>query len=165
MVLRCTEKLLRRLPAIGKETSHACGATLLGDWYGHLLSINRRRLVLLISEHSRLPVLLPARDLAHLPWHLAGSLSRILATMPISAHKIRDEIAAMQGAPFGPTASRSLLGTINDFAYALHWEINGTSDDELFMAALKLSKTLVGPLAYRNPREVTIGLLADAKRA
>ena len=61
VVLRCTRRLLMRLKYQDEDTP-AESTTRLGDWYGTLIRMGRRHVLLFISERSRLPVLLPARD-------------------------------------------------------------------------------------------------------
>lgn len=58
---RCTAKLLRRLgpPAVGPANQPL---TRLGDWYATLVHAPRMQLVLMVSERSLLPILLPARE-------------------------------------------------------------------------------------------------------
>ena len=62
VVLRCTQKLLLRL----KQADLSPGTestTLLGDWYGNILRIGRQQFLLFISERSRLPVVIPIREM------------------------------------------------------------------------------------------------------
>ena len=72
VALRCTARLLARVGPPQEVT--VSSTTVLGDWYAAPLGVNRQRYVLLISEHSRLPVLMAGRDLKHLartpptPW-------------------------------------------------------------------------------------------------
>jgi hypothetical protein len=76
VVIRCTQKLLRRLRA--PEVSEASSTTRLGDWTANVFGIRRQRYVLLVSERSRLPVVLPARDVQHVAALLEG-VDRVLA--------------------------------------------------------------------------------------
>jgi hypothetical protein len=63
VVLCCTQKLLVRLKRAdvspGQEST-----TRLGDWYGNILRIGRQQHLLFISEHSRLPVIIPIHEAA-----------------------------------------------------------------------------------------------------
>jgi hypothetical protein len=63
LVLRCTRKLLERLPAF---PAPAVSTTVLGDWYATILMVRPAHLVLLVNERSRLPVVLLARELSTL---------------------------------------------------------------------------------------------------
>jgi hypothetical protein len=49
------------------------------------------------------------------------------------------------------TASRSILGTINDFAIALTWALAEKPGVSLHQLSLDLCETPVGPLAYEHP--------------
>ncbi len=57
LVIRATQKLLPKLgvPVAGPPPS----TTVLGDWYAKPFGVAQRRFVLLISEHSRLAVVMP----------------------------------------------------------------------------------------------------------
>ena len=61
VVLRCTQKLLVRLKQVG-DLPPVESTTRLGDWYGNILRIGRRQHLLFISERSRLPVVIPIRE-------------------------------------------------------------------------------------------------------
>ena len=66
--LRCTARLRRRL-RLGELADPGVGEAALGDWYAHLLTIERQPLVIAVSETTLLAVVLPARDLKNLPAH------------------------------------------------------------------------------------------------
>jgi hypothetical protein len=65
VVLRCTQKLLVRLKQVG-DLPPVESTTRLGDWYGNALRIGRRQHLLFISERSRLPIVIPIRELRRL---------------------------------------------------------------------------------------------------
>jgi hypothetical protein len=157
VVIRCTQKLLRRLPP--SESTDAISTTRLGDWCGSLFNVGRIRVVLFISERSRLPVVLPARDLGNVATHLATGLKRVLETLGVCATVIRQELEAMTDVQFAPTNNRSLLGSINDFRNQLEWWMEEYPRDDWLGLSLKLAETPVGPLNYQQPVVVTIGLL------
>ena len=116
LVLRCTQKLLARLkradnlPAVESTTR-------LGDWYGNVLRIGWSQHLLFISERSRLPVVIPIREARDLTGMFPDAVCEVLAAVGVPAAAIADERARMSKVAFGPTRSRSLLGTMNDFAF------------------------------------------------
>ena len=61
VVLRCTRKLLARLKEVGTDPAGE-SATRLGDWYGNILRIGHRQMLIFISERSRIPVIIPIRE-------------------------------------------------------------------------------------------------------
>ncbi len=116
VVLSCTQKLLARLKRTG-EMAPAKSTTTLGDWYGNILDIGRRQHLLFISERSRLPVVVPIREAKRLETIFSDAVCAVLATIGIDAEHIVDERSKMSEIAFGRTNNRSLLGTLNDFAF------------------------------------------------
>ena len=116
LVLRCTQKLLARLkradnlPAVESTTR-------LGDWYGNILRIGRRQRLLFISERSRLPVVIPIREGKRLAEAFPDAVCEVLSNVGVAATDIADERSRMSEIAFGRTRNRSLLGTLNDFAF------------------------------------------------
>jgi hypothetical protein len=116
VVLRCTQKLLARLqqtdnlPAVESTTR-------LGDWYGNVLQLDRRQHLLFISEWSRLPVVIPIRDGKRLASVFPDAVCNVLDLVGVAAADIADERSLMSEIAFGRTRNRSLLGTLNDFAF------------------------------------------------
>ena len=116
VVLRCTQKLLVRLKHAGVLPA-AESTTRLGDWYGNILRIGRRQHLLFISERSRLPVVLPITESKRLSTVFPDAVCERLAIVGVAAEDIADERARMSETAFGRTRNRSLLGTLNDFAF------------------------------------------------
>jgi hypothetical protein len=134
--------------------------TVLGDWYAAPLGIARQRFVLLISEHSRLPVLMVGRDLKHLADNFPDALAAVLWGLGLSAAVIQRELEATREAVIAKTNNRSLLGTLNDFSLLLKWQLQGRQDIDLVEEALRLSRTPVQPLRPTGfPDKVTRLLL------
>ena len=144
VAIRCTKKLLARVGSPQEVTRAA--TTILGDWYASPLNIGHQRLVLLISEHSRLPVLMAGRDLKHLARNFPDALAAVLWGLGIDAAAIQREVEATREAVIATTNSRSHLGTLNDFSFMLRWQLPDRPDLDLLQAALELSHTPVRPL-------------------
>ena len=116
VVLRCTQKLLVRLKQVG-DLPPVEPTTRLGDWYGNVLRIGRRQHLLFISERSRLQVVLPITESKRLATVSPDAVCERLAIVGIAATDIADERVRMLDSAFGRTRNRSLLGTLNDFAF------------------------------------------------
>jgi hypothetical protein len=158
VAIRCTARLLVRVGS-PQEVSGPT-TTVLGDWYATHLGVRRQRFVLLISEHSRLPVLMAGRDLKHLADNFPNPLAAVLWGLGISAGVIQGELEASCGAVIAKTNSRSHLGRLNDFGYMLKWQLHGQQVLDLVQAALKLAHTPVAPLRPLGfPDKVTRQLL------
>ena len=127
VAIRCTARLLAR---VGPPQEVSVPTTaVLGDWYAAPLGVNRQRFVLLISERSRLPVLMVGRDLKHLTDNFPDALAPVLWGLGISAAVIQREVQATREAVIAKTNSRSLLGTLTDFSFMLKWWMQGRQDD------------------------------------
>ena len=137
----------------------APSSTLLGDWYAGPVAVGHRRFVLLISEHSRLPVVMPGRDVKHLAENFPDALARVLLGLGIEASAAEREVEATRQAVIAETNNRSLLGTLNDFSHMLKWQLHDNPDPDLTVEAVRLSETPVGPLGQGWPDEVTFRLL------
>ena len=114
VVVRCTRKLLDRLGLV--TSSEMRSTTALGDWYATILFTNPQHVVLLVNASTRLPVVIAARDLSTLPSRFATGLAAVLTDLQIPEEAIAGELREMQDVVFSTTASRSVLGTMNDYA-------------------------------------------------
>ena len=157
VILRLTRKLLSRVGPPSMVTTPS--TTVLGDWFAHLVFVGRQRYVLLVSEHSRLPVMMPGRDLGNLTRNFPCYLSEVLQALGIPGPAMAREVEASAQAVIAVTNSRSHLGTLNDFSLALKYHLWDEPDAELVEVALLLSTTPVGPLGYDAPDQVTRRLL------
>jgi hypothetical protein len=155
VVLRCTQKLLVRLKQVD-ALPPVESTTRLGDWYGNILRIGRCQHLLFISELSRLPVVIPIRELKRLGTVFPDAVCERLSIVGVAAADIADERMRMSELAFGRTRNRSLLGTLNDFAFmAQSGNARGTepgSPEELMRF---LSQTPILPLDGASPIDLT----------
>src|SRR6185436_14678517 len=155
VVLRCTQKLLVRLKQAG-ELPPVESTTRLGDWYGNILRIGRRQHLLFISEQSRLPVVLPITGSKRLGTVFPDAVCERLAIVGIAAADIADERMRMSALAFGRTRNRSLLGTLNDFAFmARSGDARRTEPESPEELMRFLSQTPILPLDGASPIELT----------
>ena len=117
VVLRATQRVLRLLPSA--ESSPSSSDTALGDWYVNRLVIDRRPLLLLVSSESLLALLVPSQDVRSLPSRLADLVAERLRRFNLPEHVVQSEVAAMDPVVVSRTTSRSVLGSMVDFAYAI----------------------------------------------
>lgn len=160
LTLRCTKRLFTRLKQ--KPTpSPRPSTTRLGDWYGNLLYVNKKQFALFVSERSLLPVLIPARELSELPAALTSALTVLLGAMGAPRAAVEAEVAQMRELSFGPTASRSVLGSMNDMKQAIEFHLARNPDMLLNNLAIDLGETPYGALKYQFPRERAVELLEE----
>lgn len=161
-MLRCTQKLLHRLPkGVATSSSADVSAAALGDWYATILFTRPSHLVLCLSEPSRLCVVLPARDLKALLPRWREATGQLLRALNAPARAVEQELERMQPVKVSPTSGganyRSALGTLNEFA----WMVQDVCPQEKSPLAhsLFLSGILCSPLEWRYPREVALARL------
>ena len=155
VVLRCTQKLLVRLKQVG-DLPPAESTTRLGDWYGNVLRIGRREHLLFISERSRLPVVIPIRESKRLAEVFPDAVSQVLGHVGIAVADIADERSRMSEIAFGRTRNRSLLGTLNDFAFmAQQGNMNRAEPESPEELMRFLAQTPILPLDGASPIALT----------
>ena len=121
-------------------------------------------MILCTSERSLLSVIVPAKDLATLPVRIADALDYLLTRLGVPDAAISRELREMQWVRFAPTASRRVLGHMNDFAFHVeHMASHG--DGPLYMSDLaeQLAETPCGSMNYAQPRDVAAELLRSAR--
>ena len=155
VVLRCTHRLIVRL----KQFDDAAGVqstTRLGDWYGNLIQVGHRRVLLFISEWSRLPVMIPVRQADRLRSAFPDAVCQMLAVLGVPSEAIESERRHMSQIAFGRTRSRSLLGSLNDFSSMARMHFFASPDDPLEGIARQLAETpLILPFGGDHPSAVT----------
>jgi hypothetical protein len=161
LTLRCTRKLLKRgLVETGGEDVQP--TTLLGDWYANLIVARPQHLVLCVSERSLLPVILPAKDAKSLPSRMPGAVCEILAQLGINSAAVDLERREMQSVRVGRTASRRVLGSLNDFMFQLEHGLKFSPERSLVEQSLWLAETPCKPIEYVSPDKATMALFASA---
>ena len=156
---RCTKVLTKKL-GLTVDANPPPPATRLGDWYGNVLNLGHQRLMIFISDRSLLPVLMPLRERHQMLQNFKKRLAFLLVRLDIDAHLISAELDNMQKSFIAPTASRSVLGSLNDFVnltkhrYYYH-EYFDLRDTELWLAQVPC-----GPLDYQSPDRVASALLS-----
>ena len=161
VVLRCTRKLLVRLKQVG-DLPPGDSTTRLGDWYGNILRIGRRQHLLFISERSRLPVVIPIREAKQLGTMFPDAVCERLSLVGVAAADIAYERMRMSELAFGRTMNRSLLGTLNDFAFmAQSGDARRTEPESPEELMRFLSQTPILPLDGASPIELTRAAFAS----
>jgi hypothetical protein len=149
--LRCTRKLARRLGATPSSALIA-PTTVLGDWYANLLFTRPQQLVLAMNERSLLCVLIPARDLDSLDARLRDRVAELLTAIGVPTSAVLTEVQAMTPMAIGATASRAILGCMNDAVAQLAAYPRGPTDElPLRDAALHLAGNIYSLTNYQPP--------------
>jgi hypothetical protein len=130
----------------------ASPANALGNWYATAL-FWKPQLALFVNEKTLLPVLMPLAPAASLARRFPAQLALVLEAHGVAPAFIARETAAMGKAGIAKTASRSILGTMNDFVYGLECAREDGDSLDCVGLSLWLAETPCGGAAkYRIPK-------------
>jgi hypothetical protein len=157
--LRCTQKLLDRVNAV-PDPEPEPPDTVLGDWYANLVRVGRTQMVLAVSERTLLPVVAPAKDGRTAARRVADAVESMLVSIGIPAEAVIAERDAMRDVVVAKTASRRVLGSLNDLAFQLQVGLNHFPDRTLLEHSLWLARTPLKLIEYRAPDRATVAAFA-----
>ena len=160
--LHCTKKLLDRIkPTIA--SSLLPPTSVLGNWYATAL-FWKPQLVLLVNEQTLLPMLMPLAPASTLSARFPGELAAVLGRHGVNRAAVERETAAMADVAFTKTAKRSVVGSMNEFAFlaARYREYLGIAD--LVTLSMRLADTPCSPVKYNSPARLLKELFGDAVR-
>lgn len=157
--LRCTRKLLRRIDETPSNEA-VTPTTALGDWFANLLYLRPQQLVLAMNERTLVCALIPAAPAATVLERLRLEVGGLLREIGVPAAKVEAELAAMEHVAIGATASRAVLGCMNDAAFQLsHRREPGVSLREL---GLQLAENIYSLTDYQKPWRRALELFGAA---
>jgi hypothetical protein len=105
--------------------------------------------VLLVNEPTLLPVVLPLAPAGTLPARAARQIAAVLAAHHTPETIIDEELRQMRDYRVATTASRSVVGILNEFSYLAAVYRERQPDADLIDLAVRLAATPCGPL-YRS---------------
>lgn len=132
------------------ESPTSAPTTALGNWYATAL-FWKPQLALFVNERTLLPVFMPLAPVASIAQRFPPQLAAVLMAHGIEATFIEREIAAMAEVKFARTASRSMTGMMNEFAfYAEGYQEDGGSPDMIALS-LRFANMIFKPIKYNSP--------------
>jgi hypothetical protein len=152
VVLHCTKKLLERAKAPIVSEAPA-PTTALGNWYATAL-FWKPQLALFVNERTLLPVFMPLAPVASIAKRFPLQLATVLTAHGIDAAFIEREVAAMTEVVFAKTASRSMLGMMNEFTFSAEASMAHRESRDLVGLSLRLADMIFTPIKYSSPAEV-----------
>jgi hypothetical protein len=159
--LRCTQKLLRR-GLTESPPGEVMPTTLLGNWYAHVLVARPQHLVLCISERTLLPVIASAKGIGALPERLVLLLPPILTALAIPDAAVRAERECMREHRIGRTASRRVLGSLNDLMFLLEHSLHAHPQRSHLEHSLWLAQTPCKLVNHSAPDRATQALFLSS---
>ena len=149
LIVRATKKLAQRLGGFNPVSAEP-DLPLLGEWYATVI-FWRPQVALFVSETTLLPVFVPLAPASSVMRRLPPELADVLRRQEVPGAFINTELSKMNDAVCLPTASRSMLGVLNEYVFLAghaHVERGGLPD----LAWLEdwLAQTPMGPLHKRH---------------
>ncbi len=123
--------------------------TRLGSWYATLARW-RPNVALFVSEATLLPVLVPAAPARSLVVRFPAALAEVLEGHGVPAAWINEELAQMDDLVTAKTASRSLVGVLNEFIFLAGHHRAGEPELDLQSLSVDLARTPMSPLYKRH---------------
>lgn len=166
ITLRCTQKLRKCLGVISVDIPEPPTAAL-GDWYGNLVPTFSGDLIIFVNEKSLITVAIPVWESNKLVPLFRIRVANLLGMIGVHPKDIANEISHFDQVQYSKTASRRILGSLNDFAWHYQMmaeEAKSKADLSLSKAELELTRMPCKPLDYRFPSEVAKELLSTVRK-
>ena len=164
LALRCTRKLLDLIPGIVEEP--AASTTLLGDWTANIL-FSRPRVILLVSEKTLLPVVIPAAPMSGLLLRFVEQLGFVLHDCHVPKEDIMAELGQMLECQIGKTMNRSVVRLSDDYMWRVERWLHEPRPPSLETIAHRLAGIPLKVYGYATATEVSRALFhehANARR-
>jgi hypothetical protein len=140
----CTKKLLDRVK-LPVSSAPAAPTSYLGNWYATAL-FWKPQVALLVNERTLLPVLMPLAPAAELAQRFPEHLASVLFAQGAPHALIEHELNSMLDFHYAKTATRSLVGMLNQFSYLAEGYRDYNQTTDLRWLSMKLSETPCSPL-------------------
>jgi hypothetical protein len=136
--------------------------TVLGRWYATAL-LWRPQLALFVHDSTLLPVLMPLAPAATVLDRFPERLAEMLEFHGVARPVIDREVAAMTRHCLTSTASRSVVGVMNELTFLAKAYRSPDGVDDLDVLSKHLAQTPCGPLykSHISPDRELAALLAD----
>ncbi|TGA98318.1 plasmid pRiA4b ORF-3 family protein [Sporolactobacillus shoreae] len=158
MLIQCTKKLLDQLKIkpepVGTESS-------LFSWHANLITINRRKTIVLMNDSSRYTVVLHglrANDFKHLNEHIINAIRRTLLDEWIKPELVERFLSGSPEIVYTKTKDRKLVARMNKACDTVWFRGEALNPDHLIQSAAgrRASALLVGDGSgsYAKPNEL-----------
>ena len=144
--VRGTKKFLDR---VGRPVADPPSrSTVLGDWYANVL-FWRPQVALFVNAPTFVAVLMPLAPESGVIARFPTAMAEALAALGIDPRFVEAEMTEMGSVVLAKTASRQVLGVMNEFRFmAEHTITTGRWDPtDLLELSVWLANTIVGPVS------------------
>jgi len=167
-IIHCTKKLLKELDVPLVEPDKIPQPTEgLGNWYANLLRIDRRKCLLFTNEKTLYTFLIPKvlkANLKNIEDEFLINLNYNLKYEGFGLDVINRVMQEYHEIGFAKTASKSVLGSMNDFAYQYEVHIigdGGIDNIRILQLNQRINRTPMGAIKYMCPIDAIKTLIQD----
>jgi hypothetical protein len=148
LTLLCTHKVAKTydLTALPRSSESAERPDFL-HWYCNLIRLRRRRCLLFTHEQSLFSFVIyqfSKRDVANLLDLFRTHLGQAMRAESMSEDAIEALMSRIDGIEFGPTQSRSVLGSMNDIMFQFRFDV------EEYFGFYEVSPVLLSEVTHRT---------------
>jgi hypothetical protein len=143
-VVRGTKKFLDRAGKV-EAADERPSTTALGDWYATVW-FWRPQVALFVNAGTLLPVLIPMAPAASIVQRFVAGMPETFGDYGLDPRFVEAEVEQMTEHRLAKTASRSVLGVMNEFKIMADDYLRRADDVDLQELALWLAQTPCGPL-------------------
>ena len=161
-----TKKFLDRVPdKVIPPPDLQPATTVLGGWYVTVL-FWAPQVALFVNEPTRLPLFVPLAPGGSVITRMTQSAALVFTELGLPDTLVSHEVAEMDSHQVTKTASRSVLGTMNDFTYLAEAHRAPKASTDLVELSLRLAQTPCRPLyhSHISPDREIIAYLAGHSR-
>jgi hypothetical protein len=121
---------------------------VLGDWYANVL-FWRPHVALFVNATTFVPVLTPLAPASGAVARFPAAMAEVIGALGVDPRFVESESTEMSSVVLAKTASRQVLGVMNEFTFMTEHTIStGRSDPaDLLGLSVWLANTIVGPIS------------------
>jgi hypothetical protein len=165
VTFRCTRRLLQRA-RLTPSSALVAPSARLGDWYATIVPF-RSPLVLALSETTLVAVALPLAPSNSLLRRWPEATRDLLLALRVPTAGVMAEVEAMRAAVVGVTASRRILGCLNEAVARVRWFGAPDTTAECLALSVRLSDLIYSATNYESPADAAyraFGLTPPSRR-
>ena len=169
--IRCTTKLLAVIDDSSLAESTGSTPSPLGDWYGNIFTIDRRKCIIFINESTLfvcLTIGVTKSDYRHIVPFFVDVLAQTLRNEGFNESDVALILSLHSDLTVGRTQNRSTIGSLNnrvlDTKHIIQYDGGLASCDDATVTHL-LNVTPMGPIGYSNGLVQMQSFLAGLERS
>lgn len=162
-LIRCTQKLIKELRIKPSENEAQPGN--IGGWHANLLRIDRRKCVLFTNDRTLYSFFVPGfkrSEFEQFQEVFRHNLFKCLVNDGFFQAQIERVLSEYQTIGIAKTNNRSVLGSMNDFAFQIKYRVatfGGLENTSLIILNRELNHTPIGAIQYMYSVELLRSML------